>query len=80
MRLLHIVASPRGEASRSLRIAQTFLNAYREKHTDLSVDTLDLFKLDLPEVVGEKIDAKYSVLSGAGVEGKERVPSRCDEL
>ena len=38
-RLLHISASPRGEASESLRIANTFLSAYREANGHREIET-----------------------------------------
>ncbi len=40
--LLHISASPRGAASESLQIANTFLETYRETHPTTEVETWDL--------------------------------------
>ena len=39
-KLQYIIASPRGDASESTALANTFLAAYRERHPDLEVDTL----------------------------------------
>ena len=42
-RLLHIAASPRGAASESRRIAETFLKAYREANPAHVIETWDLW-------------------------------------
>ena len=62
MKLLHIIASPRGTKSRTLQISQHFLQAFREKFTNASVEEIDLFKTDLPPILGSKVDAKYMIL------------------
>jgi FMN-dependent NADH-azoreductase len=65
-KILHIVASPRGERSGSLTVAHRFLAAYRAAHPDDTVETLDLWEADLPPFDGPTIDAKYAVMHGAG--------------
>ncbi|MFE9747217.1 FMN-dependent NADH-azoreductase [Saccharothrix saharensis] len=62
--LLHISASPRGEASESLSIARTFLDTYRENHPDHRVDTFDLWDGTLPEFGPDAASAKMAVLAG----------------
>ena len=63
-KLLHIEASPRGERSASITVAQRFLDAYRAKNPGDTVETLDIWKTSLPEFNGDTIDAKYAVLTG----------------
>ena len=63
-RLLHVEASPRKERSSSLHVARAFLDAYREAHPAESVETLDLWSIELPEFDGDTIDAKYRILHG----------------
>ncbi len=63
MKLLHIVASPRGEKSRTLIISNSFLNALKVKNPSLVIDTLDLFQVKLPDVFGGAVDAKYSLMN-----------------
>lgn len=46
--LLHINASPRGSASRSLKIANAFLESCLEQRPETKVDTLHLFEEPLP--------------------------------
>ena len=65
MKLLHLIASPRGEKSRTLHIAHEFLQSLKMQYPDLEVESLDLFKVELPELVGNMVDVKYMLLSGA---------------
>jgi len=64
-RLLHIIASPRGERSRSLRLAQAFLESYRRAHPDDTVETLDVFHDDIPEFDEKAAAGKYRITHGA---------------
>jgi FMN-dependent NADH-azoreductase len=62
-RLLYIQASPRGERSASSQVAQAYIDALRKKG-DLEVDTLDVWKDDLPSFDGPALEGKYAGLSG----------------
>jgi len=64
MRLLHIVATPRGHESNTIRVSNAFLEEMHMKHEDLSVRVLDLFKADLPAVAGDNIESKYKLMTG----------------
>ena len=70
MKLLHIIASPRGEKSRTLGISNEFLKALKAKNPNLIIEDLDLFKTSLPDVFGYTIDAKYALMSGGILEEK----------
>jgi FMN-dependent NADH-azoreductase len=63
-KLLHVVASPRGNRSDSITVAQHFIEPYLATHPGDTVETLDLWQAGLPEFDGETIDAKYAVLHG----------------
>ena len=63
-KLLHIQASPRGNRSASVTVAQHFIESYRAAHPGDTVETLDLWKAGLPEFDGAILDAKYAVLHG----------------
>ncbi|MBO0774266.1 MAG: NAD(P)H-dependent oxidoreductase [Actinobacteria bacterium] len=63
-RLLHIASSPRGDESESLRIAGTFLSAYRDSHPDAEIETWDLWDGTLPEFGPAAAGAKMTVLAG----------------
>jgi FMN-dependent NADH-azoreductase len=64
MKLLHIIATPRGHASNTIRISNTLLEELYAKYDDLSVEVLDLFRVDLPAVAGENIESKYMLMTG----------------
>ncbi len=64
-KILHIQASPMGEAlSFSTRVARAFLDAYRASHAADAVETLDLWKSDLPAFDFTAASGKYKVMRG----------------
>ena len=69
--LLHISASPRGAASESLQIAQTFLDTYRECHPDARVQNWDLWDVALPGFGPAAARAKMTVFGGGQPEGEQ---------
>lgn len=68
VRLLHIVATPRGLASNTARVSNVFLEALLGKRDDVSVRTLDLFSADLPAVAGTNIESKYKLMTGQSLD------------
>lgn len=62
--LLYVEASPRKERSASIEVAHAFLAAWRARHPDGTVDTLDVWNTELPEFDGEALAGKYAALSG----------------
>jgi len=72
-KLLHIIASPRGEESRTLRVSKTFLEILKKKYPDLLIAELNLYKEKLPELTVGRVEGKYALLSGKelSVEMKE---------
>lgn len=70
-KLLYIIASPRGESSESTAVAEAFLQAYRERHPGLDVDTLDLWNEQLPVYGGKGAAAKMTVFGGGAPTGEE---------
>lgn len=64
MKLLHIIATPRGAKSRTLQISNKFLAEVKARNKDLQVDTLELSAMVLPPISGEVTDAKYTLLQG----------------
>ncbi len=63
-RVLHIQASPRGEASYSNRCAWAFLEAYREVRPEDVIETLDLASAPPVPFHGEAAMAKMAVMAG----------------
>ena len=68
MNLLHIIATPRQDASNTLRVSNAFLESLQAKHSDLTVDMIQLFNKDLPAVAGANIDTKYSLMLGQPID------------
>ncbi len=65
MKLLHIIASPRGEKSRTNRISNEFIDSLKSKHPNLVVEDLELFQLNLPTLNQNVTEAKYMTIAGA---------------
>ncbi len=64
MKLLHIIATTRGENSRTLSISREFLQALKEQHPLIQVDELDLSTTVLPPVLDTNVKAKYIMMMG----------------
>lgn len=62
-RLLYIQSSPR-EESRSTAVAREYLDTFRVNHPQHEVETLDLWRTELPRFDGNVLKAKYRVLHG----------------
>jgi FMN-dependent NADH-azoreductase len=65
MRLLDIQSSPRGESSNSIVLTNAFIAASRKVNSSIVVDTLNVWKENLPEFDAEAIGAKYKAVKGA---------------
>src|ERR1700677_801112 len=63
-KILHIQSSPRGDRSASITVARHFIETYKSAHPGDTVETLDLWKANLPEFDGPAMESKYAILSG----------------
>lgn len=70
-RLIHISSSPRGAASISLDIANTFLETYAERHPNVEIDTFDLWDGTLPAFGPAAAAAKMTVFGGGVPHGEQ---------
>ncbi len=68
-KLLHVIASPRGEKSRTLRVASAFLQQFRLTHPDWLIDEINLFQESLPALAARQVDGKYILLGGKDLFG-----------
>jgi FMN-dependent NADH-azoreductase len=59
MPLLNIQSSPRGAKSAFIAVTNAFLDAYRALHSDVTIDTLNVWEENLPHFDREAIGAKY---------------------
>lgn len=67
MKLLHIIATPRGEESSTLKVTNTFFEGLEENNPDCRVDTLDVTKEKLPPMTVNAVNGKYILLGGKGL-------------
>ncbi len=68
-RLLHIIASPREEQSRTLQVSEAFLKPFKDKHPEWLIDELNLAKEALPDLSMKRVDGKYVLLQGKDLFG-----------
>ena len=66
-RLLHIIATPRGASSRTLKVSRSFLGDIKRKHPGCIIDEIELFEEILPELSVKRLDGKYALLGGGGL-------------
>ena len=81
MKLLEIQSSPRGEASDSIALTKSFIEACKSDDTSVIVDTLNVWHERLPEFDYEAIGAKYkAVKHEAMTEAESNVWERIQSL
>ncbi len=68
-RLLHIIATPRGSESRTLKVSEAFLGRFKSRYPGCRVDELNLYTEKLPELTAKRLDGKYVLLSGKDLAG-----------
>lgn len=71
-KLLHIIATPRDEESRTLKVSASFLEAFTRSHPGWVVEELDLSKEELPALTVKRVDGKYMLLGGKELAGQFR--------
>ena len=71
-KLLHVIASPRKAESKSVAVAVARIQTLRHAHPDLKVDTLDLWREQLPEFDGDKAAAKMTFFGVGELEGEKK--------
>ncbi|QEO08779.1 FMN-dependent NADH-azoreductase [Protaetiibacter larvae] len=72
-RLLHLSASPRGEASESLALARRYLDTVRAARPDVVIDEWDLWDGSLPSFGPDGAGAKMRIFAGEDPVGPQEV-------
>jgi len=72
IKLLHIIASPRGTDSQSNALACAYIEARRAADPGLVVDTIDLWRESLPEFDGDKAAAKMTFFGVGEMDGTKQ--------
>ncbi len=68
-KVLHIIASPRGAQSRTLRITGELIKKLKSLHGEVAIDTLNVFTEKLPEMNITRIQGKYMLMNGQELSG-----------
>lgn len=66
-KLLHIIATPRGDDSRTLKVSKVFIGHFKNKYPNCEIDELNLFSEILPTLSVKRIDGKYILLGGKDI-------------
>ena len=64
MKLLHIIATPRGGDSRTLKVTEAFFEGLKKNNPDCGIDVLDVTKEKLPQMTVKAVNGKYVLLGG----------------
>ncbi len=68
-KLLHIIATPRGNKSRTLSVSGVFLDAFLKANPGWIVDELDLSREILPSLTAKRTEGKYELLHDKELDG-----------
>jgi FMN-dependent NADH-azoreductase len=71
-KLLHIIATPRGEESRTLQVSESFLEVFQKEHPEYLIDELNLAKEQLPPLTAMSVSGKYVLIGGKDIFGRLR--------
>ncbi len=77
-RTLVLEASPRGEESYSIRVANAFIHAYCKQHSDEEILRINLFEKELPTFDAAAAEGKVAILYGK--EGSDRAKNRWHQI
>lgn len=69
-KILHIIATPRGADSRTLKVSNFFIKSLKAKYPNCLIDELNLFQEEIPNLTVKMIDGKYALLGGNDLSGK----------
>jgi FMN-dependent NADH-azoreductase len=68
MNLLHIISTPRGHESNTIRVSNALIEELYGRYAGLTVTVLDLFQADLPAIAGANIESKYKLMTGQALD------------
>ncbi len=67
--LLHLIATPKRDASRTLKVSNAFLDHFLAAHPKAAIDTLSLFEEKLPGLNEERVTGKAVLMGGKELSG-----------
>ncbi|MDD5681097.1 MAG: NAD(P)H-dependent oxidoreductase, partial [Candidatus Omnitrophica bacterium] len=69
-KLMHIIATPRGAESRTLKVSAVFLEAFKKKYPACVIDELNVITESLPSLTVKMVEGKYVLLGGKELAGE----------
>lgn len=66
-RILHVIGSPRGERSRSVKVAERLIAGLVAANPGALVETLNVCSAELPALTGPVIEGRYALIEGREV-------------
>lgn len=69
-KLLHIIATPRQDESRTLKVSGVFSETLKSVNPAWKMEELNLFTANLPELTVKRVDGKYILLGGGDLSGE----------
>jgi len=72
-KLLHIIATPRGEESRTLKVTHAFLEVFGKKYPGCEIDTINVTTEEMPSLTAQRASGKYVLLGGEDLSGELKV-------
>lgn len=70
--ILHVVGSPRGERSRSVKVAERLIAGLEEASPGSTVETLNVCHAEFPALTGPVIEGRYALIEGREVANEVR--------
>jgi FMN-dependent NADH-azoreductase len=71
-KVLYIQASATVRLSKSIEVADYFVEQYRRRHPEDTIETMNLFEADLPQFDAPMAQAKYRIMHGQPHTAEER--------
>lgn len=62
--IIYIQASPRGSRSHSLAVANAFIDTVRKTDKNATIQTYNLYEMNLPELDNDTLVGKYNIMHG----------------
>ncbi|MFH1854705.1 MAG: NAD(P)H-dependent oxidoreductase [Candidatus Omnitrophota bacterium] len=69
-KILHIIATPRAEESRTLKVSKAFLDSFKKKNPGCAIESINVSTEKLPELTVKRLDGKYALLGGKDLSGE----------
>ncbi|MBU2063876.1 MAG: NAD(P)H-dependent oxidoreductase, partial [Candidatus Omnitrophica bacterium] len=71
-KLLHIIATPRGGQSRTLKVSQVFQEELKTRFPEMKITELNLFEETPPELTLKTVNGKYVLLTGKDLSPEQK--------